>query len=84
MRCALTTKENEFNPFKDFIKWYFRDIDICSQYGIRDCSSIIDISLVDTEELSEIEYQQEKERVIDELISNDILGIYKKVYDDSN
>ena len=73
-RVSLTTKDNPFDPFEDFIKWNSFDV----EKGYNTCSKIarlFNIPNLHTEE----QENAELERVIDRLIEIDPLKIYKKV-----
>lgn len=72
--CMLTTKDNPFNPFTDFDKWYMYDQDC----GYCSCSYLARIAKF-SDELTDIENEQEQERAIDEIIRYDFLNIYRKV-----
>lgn len=66
---AITTFDNPYNPFKEFVKWYMFD----SAKGYNTCSylsRIMDLLGLDDENV---------EIAIDEIIKNDFLNIYKKV-----
>ena len=70
----LTTFDNPFDPFDDFVKWFMFDID----KGYYTCSRLARIARHD-ETFSTIEDKRETERAINEIIDNDFLNIYKKV-----
>ena len=76
-RCMLTTFDNPFNPFKDFTQWFLFDI----EKGYDSCSYLARIART-SDQLTEQENSEEIERAIDEIISNDFIGIYTKVYDE--
>lgn len=66
---AITTIDNPYNPFEDFIKWYMFDI----TKGYNTCSylsRIMDLMNLDEENV---------ELAIDEIIKNDFLNIYRKI-----
>ena len=70
----ITTFDNPFDPFDEFIPWFMFDID----KGYYTCSRLARIARY-SEEFSTIEDKIETERAIDEIIDNDFLNIYKKV-----
>ena len=72
--CCITTVDNPFIPFDDFIKWYLFD---CEK-GYNTCSYLARIAKT-SEELSDSENIVEIERAIDDIIKHDHLNIYKKV-----
>ena len=74
---ALTTIDNPFNPFTDFTKWFLYDI----EKGYNSCAYLARIART-SDQLSDAENLNEIERAIDEIISLDFMGIYKKVYED--
>lgn len=77
--CALTTVDNPFNPFDDFVSWFLYDV----EKNYNSCGYLARIANV-TDDLSEEEEAKEIERAIDEIISYDFMNIYKKVTKDIN
>lgn len=77
-RTALTTIDNPFNPFDDFISWFLFD---CEK-GYNTCCYLAKYSKI-SDSLSETENDEENERAIDEILINDVCGIYRKVYPSS-
>ena len=73
--CRLTTFDNPFDPFDQFSEWYLFDVG----QGYNTCSLLGRIEQI-SEDMSDKEADAEHERAIDEIIDNDILNIYKKVY----
>lgn len=72
--CMLSTVDNPFNPFDEFLNWFMYD----SQKHYDSCSFVArQANLKPT--MSQIERERETERVIDEIIANDFLGIRIKV-----
>jgi hypothetical protein len=72
--CALTTFDNPFNPFDDFIHWFLFDV----EKGYNTCSYLARIART-SEQFTDEENNIEVERAIDEIIKYDCLNIYKKV-----
>ena len=70
----LTTFDNPFDPFDEFISWFMFDV----EKGYYTCSRLARIARY-SEDFSTIEDKRETERAIDEIIDNDFLNIYKKV-----
>lgn len=70
----LTTFDNPYDPFDDFIQWFMFDV----EQGYYTCSKIARIAR-SSEEFSTIEDKRETERAIDEIIDYDFLNIYKKL-----
>lgn len=75
-RCMLSTIDNPFNPFEDFISWYMYDMD--KDYN---CSGLIARLAMTSDEMSTAEENQEIERIIDSIIKYNPRKIYKKVTD---
>ena len=75
MDCRLTTIDNPFDPFEDFAQWFVFDV----THGYNTCGKI-DRLMHYSDDMSEKEYDEEHERVVDEIITYDFLNIYKKVY----
>ena len=70
----LTTFDNPFDPFDEFIPWFLFDV----EKGYYTCSRLARIAR-SSEEFSIEEDKEETERAIDEIIDHDFLNIYKKV-----
>ena len=73
-KCALTTIDNPFDPFDQFDSWFAFDI----EKGYYTCSRIARLANL-SDEMSEVEKNNEIEKAIDKLIEIDVLDIYKKV-----
>lgn len=73
-RVALTTIDNPYDPFNDFIHWFL--FDVTNGYNSSDYLSRIART---SYELSDEENEIEIERAIDEIIKYDLMNIYKKV-----
>ena len=70
----LTTFDNPYDPFDDFVSWWMFDI----EKGYNTCSLLARIARY-SEEFSTVEDKIETERAIEAIIDNDFLNIYKKV-----
>lgn len=70
----LTTIDNPFNPFDEFQSWY--EFDELS--GYKTCEKIASL-FGKTQTKTLVEEEKVINQVIDEIISNDFLNIYKKV-----
>ena len=73
--CALTTFDNPFNPFENFDEWFAFDV----QHGYNTCGKLMRIANVEND-MSEVEYNNEIERAIDEIIQYDFVELYRKIY----
>lgn len=71
---ALTTIDNPYNPFEDFLKWFMFDI----QKGYNSCDYLSRIAFT-SESLSDEENNRIIEEAIDEIILYDPFNIYKKI-----
>lgn len=71
---AITTFDNPFDPFTDFIHWFLYD----EEKGYHTCAYLGRIART-SNELSDKENNEEIERAIDEIIKYDFMNIYKKV-----
>lgn len=78
-KCMLSTIDNPFNPFKDFISWLLFD----NEKGYNSCDYLGRIAKT-SDSLTDEENDEEIERAIDEIIKYDFLNIYTKVKDDSS
>lgn len=70
----LTTFDNPFDPFDEFVPWFLFDV----EKGYYTCSKLARIAR-SSEDFSVTEEKEETERAIDEIIDHDFLNIYKKV-----
>lgn len=75
-RCAITTFDNPYDPFTDFVNWYFYDV----MHGYNTCNYLARFSNT-SDNFTDEENNKENEKAIDEIIKYDFLGIYKKVYE---
>lgn len=73
-QSMLTTIDNPFNPFTQFDDWYAFD----EGNGYHTCAYLARITKP-SHELSEVDQQIDIELAIDEIVSLNVLGIYKKV-----
>lgn len=73
-KCMLTTVDNPFDPFEQFISWFMFD----EEKGYHTCSYLGRIART-SDQLSEEENELENERAIDEILKYDFRNIYKKV-----
>lgn len=73
-KCALTTFDNPYDPFKQFTSWLMFDM----EKGYNSCAYLGRIART-SDQLSEEENDEEVERAIDEIIKYDFRNIYKKV-----
>lgn len=72
--CMLTTFDNPFDPFNQFVEWFQFDVEK-GYYS----SSLLDRIANVSDDMSEEEIDMEVERAIDEIIKHDFRNIYKKV-----
>ena len=75
----LTTIDNPFDPFTDFVSWRLLDIEQCNKLGIIPCSEYMARLVNQSDNMTQKEINAEIERVIDNIIEHNPLGIYKKV-----
>ena len=72
--CMLSTIDNPYNPFENFASWLRFDKD----EGYNCCERLDRIAQI-SDDMSEVEIDEEVERAIDEIIKYDFLGVYVKV-----
>lgn len=70
---ALTTIDNPYDPFDDFLEWFRFDED----NGYSTCSKIARIANV-KDYMSNTQKEIETEKAIDSLVENDPLNMYIK------
>ena len=75
---AITTFDNPFNPFEQFMSWFLFD----EEKGYHSTSYLGRIART-SDQLSDEENNLEVERAIDEIIKYDFRNIYKKVKNES-
>lgn len=73
-KCALTTSDNQFNPFTQFEEWLQFDMD----HNYNSCG-LLDRIAKTSDQLSDAENEREIERAIDEIVKYDPLNIYRKI-----
>lgn len=71
--CMLTTVDNPYNPFNDFINWFMFD----TEKGYNTCGYLARIAKT-SDQFTDKENDEEIERAIDEIIQYDFMNIYKK------
>ena len=76
--CMLSTIDNPYNPFTDYISWMLYD----NQHGYNSHGYMMRIARI-TDDMSSVEENIEIERAIDEIIELNPLGIYIKVKKDT-
>ena len=70
----LTTADNPFNPHTHYAEWYTWDVEA----GYHTCAYLARVTTT-SDELSETDQDVAVSDAIDEIISENILGIYKKI-----
>ena len=75
----LSTIDNPYNPFDDFARWYMYDLEL----GHNTTERLARFTNT-SDGFTDKENNNEISRAIDEIIDNDFLNIYKKVYRKSN
>lgn len=72
--CMLTTFDNPFDPFEQFVFWFLFD----TEKGYNTCSYVGRIANI-SDDMTDQEKAIENERAIDEIIKYDFMNRYKKV-----
>lgn len=72
--CAITTKDNPFDPIDQFDSWFMFDVD----KGYNSCAYLDRIAHT-SDSMSDEENEKEIERAIDEILKYDFMNIYRKV-----
>lgn len=72
--CKLTTFDNPFDPFEQYIPWMLFD----KERGYDSSERLMRIAQI-SDDMSEVEIEMEIERAIDEIIKYDFTNTYKKV-----
>ncbi len=76
IESRLTTNDNPYDPFDQFDQWYLYDT---VEKGYDTCSKVARLAEL-YDDMSDKEYNEEIERVYDEIIQYDFLNMYKKVF----
>ena len=71
----LTTIDNPFNPYTHFDEWFAFDV----RNGYNTSSYLARIVRT-SDELSEADQEVARRNAIDEIVKQNVLGIYKKIY----
>lgn len=74
IRTMLTTVDNPYDPFDDFQAWFTFD----EQAGYHTTSYLGRLSF-NSNELSESDQAMATEKLIDEIVMENITGVYRKV-----
>ena len=74
LRSMLTTIDNPHDPFTDYPAWFA--FDVASGYHTPAFLARI---LKDSDELSDVDQELAIEQAIDEIVRENVLGVYKKV-----
>ena len=75
----LTTTDNPYDPFTRFDEWYQYDV----EQGYHTSAYLARITRT-SDELSETDQELAIEYAIDEIVKENVLGIYRKVAQTSN
>jgi hypothetical protein len=73
-RSMLTTVDNPFDPFENFKEWFAYDV--AAGYNT---SSLLARLTFTSNELSEVDQNIANELAIDEIVEENISGLYRKV-----
>lgn len=73
-RSRLTTIDNPHDPFDDYAAWFAYD----TASGYHTTAFLARI-VQDSDQLSEADQELANEEAIDEIVKENVLGIYKKV-----
>ena len=73
----LSTNDNPYNPFEQFIPWFLFDI----EKGYDCCGRLARIANF-SDDMTQKEIDEENERAIDIIVKEDIADIYIKVEND--
>ena len=73
-RSRLTTTDNPHDPFDDYLAWFAYD----ASAGYHTPSFLARIAQV-SDELSDADEELAIEQAIDEIVKENVLGIYRKV-----
>lgn len=72
--CMLTTFDNPYDPFEQFTLWHMFD----KEKGYNTCERMMRLANI-TEDMSQIEIDEEVDRAMDRLIELDFTNTFKKI-----
>lgn len=70
----LTTVDNPFDPFTQWSEWFAYD----EAAGYHTCALLARVAVVN-DELSDLELRLELQSAIDEIVSENVSGVHRKV-----
>ena len=73
----LTTFDNPYNPFEDFTSWFLCDVER-GYYTCAHLGRIIELS----DDMSQKEIDEAIEKAYDQIIKDDFMNVYCKVFAD--
>lgn len=73
-QCYLSTNDNPFNPFEQFIPWFLFDV----EKGYNSCGLLMRFAKI-SDDMSQVEIDKEIERAIDLIVKRDDANIYIKI-----
>jgi hypothetical protein len=73
-RAMLTTIDNPYNPFTEYQEWYAWD----ERQGYHTPGMLARIAVV-SDEMSEADQAASIEAAIDEIVYENVIGVYRKV-----
>ena len=74
MLSMLTTIDNPYDPFTQFNEWYAYDED----RGYHSCAFLARI-VITSDELSDADQEDAINSAIDEIVAENVLGLYRNV-----
>ena len=79
-KCTITTKDNPFNPFEDFKRWWMFDE---LEHHYKTCEKLADMmnKYGYSSDMNEEEADALKEYAIDRMIELDFENIYIKIFE---
>lgn len=75
----LTTINNEYNPFTHFDEWYSRDIELARKENRPTCCGYLARIMHEDDDVSDSEYNEIVETVIDEICELNPSGTFLKI-----
>lgn len=75
----LTTVDNPFDPFESFDEWYHYDCMLARQQNRPTCCSYLARVMLVADDVSDAEYNQVQNDMIDEICQLNLTGTYRKV-----
>lgn len=77
--CALSTKDNPYNPFDNFSLWYVTDLELARRFCVTDTCSLLAQFAYTSMDFSDADNTDAINEAINSIVENDLTNRYIKV-----